>query len=132
MASAAKNSSNHNFLQEVTAFIEDGGDNDVSDDDNDDADLEPGCDEAAEAASSMEKSTDELSDLQKKINEVKLNLDALKTIFDSLKEKRVMLFEDPIEQGKVYLSKIKSNVAASKSEHKKDGDGIEAKLFAVL
>ena len=90
----------------------------MNDYDDDNADCEPECDEAAKAAASIEQSTDELSDLQKKINEVKLNLHTSKTIFDSLKEKRVMLFEDPIEQGKVYLSKIKSNVAASKSEHK--------------
>ena len=129
VASTADNSPNQDFLQEVTAFIEEGGDAGVSDDGDD---VEPECDQAANASSATEESTGELSDLQKEINDVKKKLDESQKKYDSLKEKRVELFEDPLKKGKAYLKMIKSKISNSKSEHRKDGDGIEAKLFLVL
>ena len=66
MASTAKNSPNHVFLEQVTSCIQEDGDGDVSDDNNNDDDAEHGRDEPANAASATEQSTDEPSNLQKK------------------------------------------------------------------
>lgn len=65
----------------------------------------------------------------RRIEKAKQAIKESQKIFDSLKAKRVLLFEDPLKKGKACPKTLKVKIATSKSEHKKDGDGIEAKLF---
>ena len=133
VTSSSNNSPNQDFLEEVTAFID--GDDDCILNDEDEDGMEADVDEIGSASATPTPNAtanSAVSDLEKGIEKVKLTIKKSQKIFDSLKAKRVQLFEAPLKRGKAYLKTLKTKIATSKSEHKKDGDGIEAKLFQVL
>ena len=66
------------------------------------------------------------------IQSVKQRIKELEERYNILKEKRVQLFETPMKKGKAYLKALKLKLTNFKSDHKKDGNGIEANMFQVL
>ena len=60
-----------------------------------------------------------------------MTLNKATKVFNSLKEKWAMLFENPSKKSIAFLRKIKAKLMEFRSNHQRDGDDIETKLFAV-
>ena len=56
----------------------------------------------------------------------------LQKIYDSLKEKRVLIIENLLRNANAYLKKISRKITESKSNRRKSGDSIHTEMFVVL
>ena len=131
VAGTSDNSPNQDFLEEVATFIEGGDDciDEVGLDDGEEANI----DEVAEStAAPAQTATRVMNDLEMGIESVKKKIKELEESYAILKAIRVQPFENPMKKGNAYLKALKLKITNFKSDHKKDGHGIEAKIFQVL
>ena len=67
---------------------------------------EPGGDDTAQAAATPEGSKGQVTNLQKKINDVNETNSYSKKIYDSLKKKRVRVFKNPSRNASTYMERL--------------------------
>jgi len=74
----------------------------------------------------------DMSGLQKNVNKIQVTVEKTTATFNSLKEKQAVLFENSTKKSLAFLLKLKAKLLEFKSDHQRDDDGIETKLFTVV
>ncbi|KAL7526841.1 hypothetical protein ACHAXR_001674, partial [Thalassiosira sp. AJA248-18] len=137
VASTASISPNQEFLDEIMEFIDMEAGDDAQDDEEDEDD---GQDDGTNGQTIADYpqpitipagSSRELTDVEKRINEInKIIEDSMREI-EPLKKKRAKI-ANRLKNARAYLKKIKNEIKDFKKSRRKSGDGIEAEMFKIL
>ena len=120
------------FLQEVTDFIEYGGD-----DDDEEYGLEGTADDVnmdgntVDAADAVDAAPDKANRIRNKVAEVKARIVQLEEKIVPLKASRKKITDRRDKSGK-YIARAKEHIKTFKSDRKIDDEGIETALFSVF